>query len=106
LTAVVIPSPTRSAPDNEGMSFDDVMSRVARITAAMDVPVSVDVESGYGLPASRLIDGLLGAGAVGLNIEDTVHREGTRLRSPDEHAELVALRAAAGADVPLSGGSL
>jgi 2-methylisocitrate lyase-like PEP mutase family enzyme len=58
-------------PDNEGMSFDDLLSRVAQITAAVDVPVSVDVESGYGLPASRLIDGLLGVGAVGLNIEDT-----------------------------------
>jgi 2-methylisocitrate lyase-like PEP mutase family enzyme len=83
-------------PDNEGMSFDDLLARVAQITAAVDVPVSVDIESGYALPASRLIDGLLGVGAVGLNIEDTVHSEGKRLRSADEHAELVgALRAAA-----------
>ncbi|MBV8861653.1 MAG: isocitrate lyase/phosphoenolpyruvate mutase family protein [Mycobacterium sp.] len=83
-------------PDNEGMSFDDLLARVAQITAAVDVPVSVDVESGYGLPASRLIDGLLGAGAVGLNIEDTVHSERKRLRSAAEHAELVgALRTAA-----------
>src|ERR1700739_5127120 len=67
-------------PDNEGMSFDDVLSRVEQITAAVDVPVSVDVESGYGLPASRLIDGPPGAGAVGLNIEDTGHREGNGLR--------------------------
>ena len=37
-------------PDNEGMSFDDLLSRVAQITAAVDVPVSVDVESGYRLP--------------------------------------------------------
>lgn len=83
-------------PDNEGMSFDDLLARVAQITAAVDVPVSVDVESGYGLPASRLIDGLVGVGAVGLNIEDTVHSEGKRLRSSAEHAELVsALRTAA-----------
>ncbi|MGH3524058.1 MAG: isocitrate lyase/PEP mutase family protein [Mycobacterium sp.] len=83
-------------PDNEGMSFDDLLTRVAQITAAVDVPVSVDIESGYALPASRLIDGLLGAGGVGLNIEDTVHSEGKRLRSAGEHAELVgALRAAA-----------
>lgn len=83
-------------PDNEGMSFDDLLTRVAQITAAVDVPVSVDIESGYGLPAKRLIEGLLGAGAVGLNIEDTVHSEGKRLRSASEHAELVgALRAAA-----------
>jgi 2-methylisocitrate lyase-like PEP mutase family enzyme len=85
-------------PDNEGMSFDDVLARVAQITAAVDVPVSVDVESGYGLPATRLIEGLLGAGAVGLNIEDTVHSEGGRLRSAGEHAEVVnALRSAADA---------
>lgn len=83
-------------PDNEGMSFDDLLTRVAQITAAVDVPVSVDVESGYGLPARQLIEGLLSVGAVGLNIEDTVHSEGKRLRSAGEHAELVgALRAAA-----------
>ncbi|KQH76337.1 phosphonomutase [Mycobacterium gordonae] len=85
-------------PDGEGMSFDDVLARVAQITAAVDLPVSVDIESGYGLPAPRLIEGLLEAGAVGLNIEDTVHSEGGRLRSSGEHAELVgALRAAADA---------
>jgi 2-methylisocitrate lyase-like PEP mutase family enzyme len=83
-------------PDGEGMAFDDLLARVAQITAAVDVPVSVDVESGYGEPAGRLIDGLLGVGAVGFNIEDTVHREGKRLRSVQEHADLIGrLRAAA-----------
>lgn len=85
-------------PDNEGMSFDEVLTRVAQITAAVDVPVSVDIESGYGLPAARLVEGLLSVGAVGLNIEDTVHSEGRRLRSAGEHAELVgALRSVADA---------
>jgi 2-methylisocitrate lyase-like PEP mutase family enzyme len=83
-------------PDNEGMTFAELTTRVNQITAAVDVPVSVDIESGYGEPAARLIEGLLDAGAVGLNIEDTVHSEGKRLRSAAEHAELVgALRAAA-----------
>ena len=84
--------------DAEGMSFDDVVTRVKQITSAVDVPVSVDLESGYAQPATRLITGLLEAGAVGLNIEDTVHSEGGRLRSSSEHAELVgALRKAADA---------
>jgi 2-methylisocitrate lyase-like PEP mutase family enzyme len=84
--------------DQEGMSFDDVVTRVKQITSAVDVPVSVDLESGYAEPATRLITGLLEAGAVGLNIEDTVHSEGGRLRSSSEHAELVgALRKAADA---------
>ena len=85
-------------PDGEGMTFDDVLARVAQITGAVDLPVSVDVESGYGEPPERLIDGLLGVGAVGFNIEDTVHREGKRLRSVEEHAEVVGrLRSAADA---------
>jgi 2-methylisocitrate lyase-like PEP mutase family enzyme len=80
------------------MSFDDLLGRVAQITGAVDVPVSVDIESGYGQPAARLIDGVLDVGAVGLNIEDTVHSEGGRLRSVQEHADLVgALRAASDA---------
>jgi 2-methylisocitrate lyase-like PEP mutase family enzyme len=84
--------------DNEGMTFDDLLTRVAQITAAVDVPVWVDIESGYGEAPARLIEGLLDTDAVGLNIEDTVHSEGGRLRSAGEHAELVgALRAAADA---------
>ncbi len=84
--------------DGEGMSFHEVTARVAEITAAVDLPVSVDIESGYGLNAATLVGGLLDAGAVGLNIEDTVHSEGGRMRSPHEHAEVVAaLRQAADA---------
>ena len=85
-------------PDNEGMTFDELLTRVTQITAAVDVPISVDIESGYAETPVRLIEGLLSVGAVGLNIEDTVHSEGGRLRSADEHAELVGgLRAAADA---------
>jgi len=84
--------------DGEGMTFDDVVTRVKQITAAVDVPISVDLESGYGESPAGLIAGLLEAGAVGFNLEDTVHKEGGRLRSSSEHAELVgALRQAADA---------
>ncbi len=85
-------------PDGEGMSYDDLVTRVAQITGAVDVPISVDIESGYGESAARLIEGLLSAGAVGLNIEDTVHSEGGRIRSDEDHAALVGeLRKAADA---------
>ncbi|WP_040738923.1 isocitrate lyase/PEP mutase family protein [Nocardia tenerifensis] len=75
--------------DGEGMTFAELLTRVRQITEAVEVPVSVDIESGYGLEPAQLIEGLLEAGAVGLNIEDTVHSEGKRLRSPQEHADLV-----------------
>ena len=48
--------------DREGMTFDDVITRVKQITAAVAVPVSVDIESGYGQSPTRLITGLLEAG--------------------------------------------
>jgi 2-methylisocitrate lyase-like PEP mutase family enzyme len=84
--------------DNEGMTYEELLTRVKQITDAVDVPISVDIESGYGESPTGLITGLLDAGAVGLNIEDTVHGEGGRLRSSSEHAELVgALRKAADA---------
>lgn len=85
-------------PDGEGMTFDEVTTRVAQITEAVEVPVSVDVEAGYGLEAEALIHRMLEVGVVGINVEDTVHSEGGRLRSAQEHATYVAsLRAAADA---------
>jgi len=85
-------------PDGEGATFTEVTTRVTQITESVDLPVSVDIESGYGQSAGTLINGLLEAGAVGLNIEDTVHSEGGRMRSSEEHAAFVGeLRAAADA---------
>lgn len=88
---------SRGQQDNEGMTLDDAMEGIARITASVDVPVTADVESGYGAGPAELIERLLAAGAVGLNVEDTVHGEG-RMREAQEHADYVAgLRAAADA---------
>lgn len=87
--------------DGEDMSFTEVLNRARQITAVVDVPVSLDIESGYSESPARLVEGLLGAGVVGCNIEDSVHSEGRRLRSSSEHAECVAaLRAAADAAGP------
>lgn len=84
--------------DGEDLDVDEMLDQVEIIAAAVDVPVSADLESGYGLLASDLVDGLLSAGAVGLNLEDTVHGEGGRPRSDQEHAEYVAaIRSAADA---------
>lgn len=86
---------SRGQKDNEGMTLDDALDGISRITAAVEVPVSADVESGYGTPAAELVERVLAAGAVGINVEDTVHSEG-RMRSSEEHAEYIgALRAAA-----------
>ncbi|GAA0488458.1 isocitrate lyase/phosphoenolpyruvate mutase family protein [Streptomyces olivaceiscleroticus] len=75
---------------------DEMFAAVARIARAVDVPVTADVEAGYGLPAKELVDRLLEAGAVGCNLEDSDAATGT-LRDPGEQAEWLAeVRAAAG----------
>lgn len=83
--------------DGEAMELSDVLAVVQRITEVVDVPVSVDLESGYDTPAEELVHRTLEAGAVGINIEDTVHSLG-EMRSPEEHGDYIAaIRAAADA---------
>lgn len=90
---------SRGQGDNEDMSLDDALDGVRRICSAVpEVPVTADMESGYGAAPAELVERLLEAGAVGLNIEDTVHSEGGRMRSAAEHADYIGgLRQAADA---------
>jgi 2-methylisocitrate lyase-like PEP mutase family enzyme len=89
---------SRGAADHEGQTFQEVLDAVRPIIAAVDVPVSVDLEAGYGQAPDALIEGLLDVGGAGLNLEDTVHSEGGRVRSTEEHAFYIAgLRQAADA---------
>ncbi|MCH5673716.1 isocitrate lyase/PEP mutase family protein [Streptomyces gilvus] len=73
---------------------DEMFAAVARICRAVEVPVSADVEGGYGLAPTELVERLLEAGAVGCNLEDS-HRG--VLKDPREHADWLAqVRFAAG----------
>ena len=73
---------------------EEMFAAVARIVRAVDVPVSADVEGGYGLPPKELVERLLEAGVVGCNLEDSV---GGVLKDPREHADWLAeVRYAAG----------
>lgn len=76
--------------DGENMDIAEYLEVVKRIVEAVDVPVSADVESGYGLEPAELIQRLLEAGAVGANIEDVVHSENQRVRDRAEHADYIA----------------
>ncbi|RZQ59567.1 isocitrate lyase/PEP mutase family protein [Amycolatopsis suaedae] len=94
---------TSSAAVAEALGFADgqqapvgeMLAAAARIAAAVEVPVTVDAEAGYDLPPAELAERLLGAGAAGCNLEDTV--PGAGLRDVAEQADyLAAVRAAAG----------
>jgi 2-methylisocitrate lyase-like PEP mutase family enzyme len=60
-------------PDGERIGRDEMLEAVRRIAAAVRVPVTADVEAGYGTTpeaAAETARGVIAAGAVGLNLED------------------------------------
>ncbi|MFF4951587.1 isocitrate lyase/PEP mutase family protein [Streptomyces chattanoogensis] len=75
---------------------EEMFAAVTRIVRAVDIPVSADVEAGYGLSAKELVGRLADAGAVGCNLEDSDHATGV-LREPEAQADWLArVRAEAG----------
>jgi 2-methylisocitrate lyase-like PEP mutase family enzyme len=81
--------------DGEKMPVDLVVANVERIVGAIDLPVTVDLEGGYGDAAASAARARR-AGAVGCNIEDRVVG-GEGLYPSDRHAaRLAAVREAVG----------
>lgn len=82
--------------DGENTPLDLVLSNAKRISEAVDVPVSIDFECGYGETpdaAAASFSQLLNTGIVGVNIEDNLEN-GEQLRSISEQtARLEALSA-------------
>ncbi|MGW0118143.1 isocitrate lyase/PEP mutase family protein [Streptomyces sp. NPDC003327] len=73
----------------------EMFAAVARIARSVSVPVTADLEGGYGLPPAELVERVRETGAVGVNLEDT-GADGT-LRDARAHAEWLAeVRAEAG----------
>ncbi|WEH39166.1 isocitrate lyase/phosphoenolpyruvate mutase family protein [Streptomyces sp. AM 2-1-1] len=81
---------------------EEMFAAVTRIIRSVDVPVTVDIESGYGLPAAEVAERLLAAGAAGCNLEDTDH-SAKKLRDAREQAAFLAdFTAAAGGRLVLN----
>lgn len=85
--------------DGEAMPFHLVLANLARITASVDLPVTIDIEGGYGRSVSEVKQNVLQVidhGAVGINMEDqlpvdvglyTVEEQCLRLSAAREAAE-------------------
>lgn len=81
--------------DFEDAPAAEMLAAAGRIARAVDAPVTVDAESGYGMEPADLVAALRSAGAAGCNLEDTDHRAGG-LRDPGRQAAwLAAVRQAA-----------
>ena len=84
--------------DGEQTPVEEMLRVVERIAAAVDVPVTADLEAGYGDPPGTAA-GAVAAGAAGMNLEDS--RDGVapsgRGAAPD-HPGRAARRASARAE--------
>jgi 2-methylisocitrate lyase-like PEP mutase family enzyme len=60
-------------PDGQKISREEMLGVVARIAKAVHVPVTADVEAGYGVTIddmTQTVKAVVAAGAVGINLED------------------------------------
>jgi 2-methylisocitrate lyase-like PEP mutase family enzyme len=60
-------------PDGQKIPADQMVTAIAHIASAIRIPVTADVEAGYGQrpeDAARTARGVIEAGAVGMNFED------------------------------------
>jgi 2-methylisocitrate lyase-like PEP mutase family enzyme len=84
------------APDGDKLSRERAVDLVARIAAGARVPVSADIESGFGATAAEVGDtvrAIADAGAAGINIEDGAYPD---LRPVEEQADRIAAARKAG----------
>ena len=87
--------------DGERLPVEFVLSNASRIVQATSLPVSVDIESGYGTGAEEVADtvrSLLEVGVVGCNIEDRFPESGG-LRTIAQQVERIRAARAAAAEV-------
>ncbi len=94
-------------PDLGISNLDDVLTDVRRITDVCDLPLLVDVDTGFGASAfnvARTVKSLIKAGGAALHIEDQVgakrcgHRPGKELVSKQEMVDRVRSAADARTD--------
>jgi methylisocitrate lyase len=94
-------------PDLGINNLDDVLTDIRRITDVCDVPLLVDIDTGFGPSAfniARTVKSLIKFGAAGCHIEDQVgakrcgHRPGKELVSTDEMVDRVKAAADAKTD--------
>ncbi|WP_127472877.1 isocitrate lyase/PEP mutase family protein [Microbacterium sulfonylureivorans] len=85
--------------DSQGAPIDEMIAALARIVAVSPVPVTADIEAGYG-DAAATVARIIALGVSGINLEDS---EGGALVDPATMRErIIAVRevaAGAGADL-------
>jgi 2-methylisocitrate lyase-like PEP mutase family enzyme len=94
-TASAAVAPALGYGDYENTPPDEMFDAVGRIAAAVEVPVTADIERGYSLPAAEIGARLVATGAVGCNLEDSTPRSGELVPVEEQVRLLAGVRAAA-----------
>jgi 2-methylisocitrate lyase-like PEP mutase family enzyme len=92
-------------PDGEKIGRDEMLAAVARIAAKVRVPVTADLEAGYGpepADTGETVRRAIDCGIIGANIEDGTHRREQPLSSTNLSVERIyaARKAGDAAGVP------
>lgn len=92
--------------DGEGAPVDEIIAATSRIARAVSVPVTADIEGGFGntpQEVAETVSAIIAAGAVGINLEDGTHQAGAPLRSIEDAAARIraAREAASIAGIPI-----
>ncbi|NJQ01191.1 isocitrate lyase/phosphoenolpyruvate mutase family protein [Streptomyces sp. PLAI1-29] len=95
---------TLGLPDGaEGVGREEILANARAITGATDLPVTADLESGFGATPQEVAETVrlaAAAGLVGGSVEDATGRAGAPLRPVEEAAERVAAAVAAARELP------
>jgi 2-methylisocitrate lyase-like PEP mutase family enzyme len=75
--------------DGQNIPGKEMLAAVAKIARSVDVPVTADLEGGYG-DIAETAAALLESGAVGLNLEDILGQGPESLASIDEQVSRIA----------------
>jgi 2-methylisocitrate lyase-like PEP mutase family enzyme len=92
--------------DGEQAPWNEVVAATARIVRAARVPVTADIEAGFGEnpdAVMRSVSQIIAAGAIGVNLEDGMLRGAVPIRSLTDAADRIraAREAAKAAGVPI-----
>jgi 2-methylisocitrate lyase-like PEP mutase family enzyme len=91
--------------DGQKISRDEMLGVVRRIAEAVEIPVTADVEAGFGTAPEEVANTareVIAAGAVGMNLEDGIEEKPDFLADLNLQKEIIraVLEAAAGAGIP------
>lgn len=89
--------------DGQMLQRDEMIQVVRWIVEAVTIPVTADIEGGYGTGSvqdiAETIRAVIDAGVVGVNLEDSPGVDGALLLDPDIHAERIRTARATAASI-------